>query len=488
MENNSSDNSRHLRSIYRNLSPLDHRYYLSNQTVFDRLSDYLSEEASIKYCLLVESALLKTHIQYFLENDPELVADADNIVESINPTEVYAEEEKTQHNIRALVNVINSKLSKKLIPYVHLGATSVDILDTAASLKIRDAVKQVILPELIGLEKLLADLAVKEAATIQVGRTHGQHAVPVTFGYAVAEYVSRLGKSIGEIHAHADNLRGKLAGAVGSYNALGIINKDPKEFEAVFLGFLGLRASEHCTQLIEPEYLLRLLLEINTAFGIVANLADDFRNLQRTEIAEISEMFTSKQVGSSTMPQKRNPWNSEHVKSLWKAFSPRVMAFYADQISEHQRDLSNSASSRFVADYLAGFTAAITRIKKVVATLYVHTDTMQKNLKFTGDAILAEPAYILLSLAGETDAHETVRKLTLECESTGASLFEVLKKNKSLWDKVSTQLSQNTGINAEVFFENPELYHGLAPERAREIGRIYLEKMEKMSKELSTGR
>ena len=79
--------------------------------------------------------------------------------------------------------------------------------------------------------------------------------------------------------------------------------------------------------MVEPEHLLRLLLELNAAFGVIANLADDLRNLQRTEIGEVREAFGSEQVGSSTMPQKRNPWNSEHVKSLWKAFSPRVLTF-----------------------------------------------------------------------------------------------------------------------------------------------------------------
>ncbi len=99
---------------------------------------------------------------------------------------------------------------------------------------------------------------------------------------------------------------------------------------------------------MEPEYLLRLLLEINVAFGVIANLADDLRNLQRSEIGEVREEFSATQVGSSTMPQKRNPWNSEHVKSLWKAYSPRVATFFMDQISDHQRDLTNSASARFV--------------------------------------------------------------------------------------------------------------------------------------------
>ena len=124
------------------------------------------------------------------------------------------------------------------------------------------------------------------------------------------------------IRDRAGDLRGKLAGAVGAYNATSLLVKDPLALEREFLDGLGLAPSEHSTQLVEPEYLLRLLLEINMAFGVIANLADDLRNLQRSEIGEVREEFTATQVGSSTMPQKRNPWNSEHVKSLWKAFCP----------------------------------------------------------------------------------------------------------------------------------------------------------------------
>ncbi len=115
-----------------------------------------------------------------------------------------------------------------------------------------------------------------------------------------------------------------------------MIVSDPFELEEEYVKALGLEASEHSTQLVEPEYLLRLFLEMNLCFGILANLADDLRHLQRSEISEVREFFGGDQVGSSTMPQKRNPWNSEHVKSLWKAFAPRVMTLFMDQISEHQ--------------------------------------------------------------------------------------------------------------------------------------------------------
>ena len=473
------------RDIFLNISPLDHRYYLANKKLFEELSAYLSEEASIKYCVKVEAALLKTHIILNSHSDKEkLLKEADSLERIIDSEEVYKEEEKTQHNIRALVNVIKKNVSDSIKPYIHLGATSVDILDTATSLKIRDVTKNVVLKLLMEIEELLIDISSREAETAQVGRTHGQHAVPITLGFAMAEYVARLGKSIIEIADKSNDLRGKLSGAVGAYNSTSLMVENPSKMEEDTLAYLNLKPSEYSTQLVEPEYLLRLLLEMNTAFGIIANLADDLRHLQRSEISEIREMFTETQVGSSTMPQKRNPWNSEHVKSLWKTFAPRVITFYMDQISEHQRDLTNSASSRFVSDYIAGFCAALNRMKKVLSTLYVDKATLKKNLSFTGDLVLAEAAYILLSCAGEPDAHEKIRKITMECEKSGKKLSELLMQDRNIWDKIDSQLKKTVGIEAAVFFSNPEYYRGESAIKAKKLSEKYKSEMKKIKEAL----
>ena len=242
------------KNIFSNICPLDHRYYLANRAVFDELAKYLSEEAVIRYSALAEAALVKTHVYLNMQHPEQYYAAVDEAIAKVQPDEVYAEEEKTQHNIRALVNVIKRYIPKELSPYVHLGATSVDIMDTSASMRIRDAVQKVILPLLIEVEELLIKIADEQAATPQVGRTHGQHAVPITLGFAFSVYVSRLGKSIIEIEKRSHNLRGKLAGAVGAYNSTSLMVKDPEAMEKKYLEFLGLEPSEHSTQLVEPEY------------------------------------------------------------------------------------------------------------------------------------------------------------------------------------------------------------------------------------------
>ncbi len=467
------------RSIFLNISPLDHRYSLSEAAVFDSLSSYISEQAAVISCAKAEIALIKAHLSVRGELTDELVKKLDTIAWTIDPSLVYEEEEKTKHNIRALVNVLKTMVPEEVGPLVHLGATSVDILDTALSVRVRDCVQQVVLPLLKELETCLCTIA--DAETPQVGRTHGQHAVPITFGFAIAEYVSRLGKSIIEIERLSKDLRGKLAGPVGAYNGPSMIVSDPQDLEKRYLDYLGLQPSEHSTQLVEPEYLLRLLLECNVAFGVIANLADDLRNLQRSEVGEVFEYFSATQVGSSTMPQKRNPWNSEHVKSLWKAFAPRVMTFFMDQISEHQRDLTNSASQRFVADYLAGFSMAVARMKSVVSGLHSDHEGMARNLANAGGkvkgGVLAEPAYILLAESGISDAHEVIRKITLDAEKNQITFYEALIKDTDSFGRITAQLEKLGVEDPKGFFAHPERYRGLAAEKAHSLAKKYSELM-----------
>jgi adenylosuccinate lyase len=473
------------RPVFQNLSPIDHRYSISEAPLYQALVPWLSEEAAVSANVKAEIALALAHLKIRGKLTAGLRETLEKAGRDLSPAEVYAEEEKTRHNIRALVNVLKRKVPPELSPLIHLGATSADILDTSLSWRVRGALRQVLLPELRRLEILLCDFTSREAETPQVGRTHGQHAVPITLGFAMAEYVSRLGKSILEIERLAGQLKGKLAGAVGAYNAAGMIVKDPEELERLYLEELDLEPSEHSTQLVEPEYLLRLLLEMNVAFGIIANLADDLRNLQRSEIGELREGFSAEQVGSSTMPQKRNPWNSEHVKSLWKAFMPRTLSFFMDQISEHQRDLTNSASQRFVADYITGFSLAVSRMAGVIEGLEADRERALANLLGGGPAgqgnipggVLAEPAYILLAESGAGDAHEIIRRITITAEKERVSFAAVLGREGEILSRIGEKMTELGLIprpsSALSWFERPEQYRGLAAKKAAELAARY---------------
>jgi adenylosuccinate lyase len=416
------------------VSPFDSRYYGADETFYKRIHDYLSEEASIHYFLRVEAALVQALSRYGFCSE-EISNEVTKACQEITAAEVYAEEARIQHNIRALVNCIRRKISEPARGFVHLFATSNDIMDTAAALKYKEFTGNVLIPDLVHLVELLAALAKREASTVQIGRTHGQHAEPITFGYAVSLYVSRLGGRIQLLQQARNNLRGKFAGPVGAHNALTLaIGEKALQFERDLLNLLGLKPSETgiSSQLTEQEPLTDLVYSAVSTFGILANFADDMRHLYRTEIGEIKEQFQPERVGSSTMPHKVNPKDFENVKSMWKAYAPRIVTVLMDQISEHQRDLTNSASSRYVAELLAAVDYGVYRTTNVVRLLEVDRDRMRQNLDMSRDSIIAEPLYIILGLHGCPDPYDWSKKLVNASRQTGRKMTELVEAESKL--------------------------------------------------------
>jgi adenylosuccinate lyase len=285
--------------------------------------------------------------------------------------------------------------------------------------------------------------------------------------------VDRLGHRIESLRTAADNLRGKLAGAVGAYNAGSLFLSDPSAFETRVMELVDLLPSPISTQVVQPEYIADLMHAVVSAFGVLANLSDDFRHLQRSEIAEIGEYFAPGQVGSSTMPHKRNPWNFEHAKSMWKEFMPRMVTVYMDQISEHQRDLTNSASARFLVELILGLALTTERLTNVIKKLRVDEDSMRRNLARAGEMNIAEPLYLLLARSGHPDAHEASRKLTLAAEETGRPLLELIREDDSL----QPYLAQFTPEQKAVL-EHPARYLGMAAEKARRVASFWRETLE----------
>ena len=452
-------------NLFDAISPIDFRYYARNSGIFEKLQPYLSESAFIKYALKVESALAGALADGRI-CPVKIAREIEKGCRNVNAGEVYSEEDRIRHNIRALVNCIRNKVSEDAKPFVHFTATSYDIIATADAMRYREFSTNILIPELERLILTLRGISLREKETLQIGRTHGQHAEPITFGFAMAQYVSRLGHCIAKIKSNTNNLRGKMSGAVGAYNASSLFLDDPVKFEEKVLGKLGLKPSSISTQVVQAEFLLDFLGGIVSAFGVMANLADDMRHLQRTEIAEVGEFFGGNQVGSSTMPQKRNPINFENVKSMWKEFMPRMMTMYMDQISEHQRDLTNSASMRFVPEILAGFFVSLVRLNKVMAKLAVDRKAMLKNFKMSRDIIVAEPLYILLAYYGHPNAHEYARLMSMKSKSSGKPLISLVKSDKS----IRQYLKKFTGKQLEML-EHPENYIGIASKKVESICR-----------------
>jgi adenylosuccinate lyase len=449
-------------------SPFDARYYFADPEFFARLHPYVSEGAQVKYLARVEAAIVETLADCGLCSRAA-AAEVARAAAQVTPEEVYAEERRIQHNIRALVNCIRDKVGPEARPFVHLFATSADVMDTARALCLREVTRDVLVPMLADLVRKLIRLSRDHADTPQMGRTHGQHAVPVTFGFAMALYVSRFAQRLEEIVRTAGNLRGKFAGAVGAYNALSLYRPaDPEAVEAMLMRRLGLTPPEVSTQVVQPEYVADFVYALTACWGVMANLADDGRHLQRSEIHEIRDRKESdaktEVVGSSTMPHKINPKDFENVKSLWKAYMPRLMTVLMDQVSEHQRDLTNSASMRYVTEFVAAFAYGVHRLRGTLEGIEPDRERMRALLEAGKDPVTAEPLYVLLSLVGHPDAHEQARVLAREARVRKVTLSEVIRQDAAVAPYLKKMTPQQRAV-----LDDPAQYLGASAQRARAV-------------------
>ncbi|MAP90478.1 adenylosuccinate lyase [Candidatus Poribacteria bacterium] len=462
--------------LFEAVSPLDFRYYGATETVMDRLKPYVSESAYVKYQAKVEAALVRTLANHGVCSS-EVADQVESAVNQVTAEEVYEEQAKIRHNIRSLVNVIRRKITPSARPYVHLFATSADILDTATALRFKELTEKVILPNLVGFVQQLIELARTHAETVQIGRTHGQHAEPITFGYALALYVSRLGNRIELIDQAAKNLRGQFSGAVGAFNGLSMVFDNPEKLETDLLSLLGLKASDThtSTQCVEPEFISDLAYAISSTYTILANFSDDMRHLYRTEIGEVGRKYDPNLVGSSTMPHKVNPEAFENVKSLWKAFIPRMQTIFMDSILEHQRDLTNSASSRFLTELFTAFDYSIYRLSRALTELDVKSDQMLQNLQLSAGNTIAEPIYLLLAYYGFPDAYDHTRKLVSQVHDQDATLTDLLWSDSNLrpfLNQLTETQRQTLQDSTRYIGASVELTHKTCDEWEKKISKV----------------
>ena len=453
------------------VSPLDYRYYANNEKLVEQLGPYVTERGRLRAELEVEAAVVRVLARRGVCSQ----AIADEVTEALDRVkleDVVAEDHRIHHSTRALVNSLRNEISDEAKPFVHLCLTSFDVKDTVTAMRFRDAAEEAIVPALIELEKTLIELALKEKDTLQMGRTHGQHAVPITFGFAMASYVSRFGGRIEAIRAAAAGLRGKISGGTGAHNAQCLFFDDPLEFEREVLAEVGLEPSISSTQIAEAEPVTDFMHTLVSTLGVLGNLGDDMRNLQRTEISEVAEEFAADQVGSSTMPHKRNPWNFENLKSFFKAFMPRMVTVYLDQISEHQRDLSNSASARFMPEVVVALVATTNRANRLMSRIITDREQMKRVFDLSEGMSAAEPAYILLAAYGHPDAHEASRLVTLEAQKTGTPFAEVFFAAEEL----QPYIEQFTEKQKELV-RNVESYTGIASEKTEHICGVWRERL-----------
>jgi len=400
------------------VSPIDYRYGRKE------VKEIFSEKSRIEYMLKIEASLARAEadLNIIPRNYADIIAKHANLSD-VKIERVKEIEREIGHDVMALVKAL-SEVCGEAGGFVHLGATSNDILDTATALQLKRFYDY--LEEDIGnLSKALYEKAKRHMKTVMIGRTHGQHALPITFGLKVAVYLAEmLRHSERVMESRKRVIVGKFMGAVGTGAALG---KDSLKVQAHLMEILGLRAEEGPTQIVGRDRLVEYVSVMAGISTTMEKLATEIRNLQRPEIGEVQEPFDeSRQVGSSSMAQKINPVVSENIASLARIVRGFLTPMHESAILWHERDLTNSAAERFIIPYVSILTDDIlTKMTKVIEGLKVNEDVMLKNV-LNDDLSLGEAYLMALVKAGfgRQEAHEIIRKASMDVRKKGGKLRE----------------------------------------------------------------
>jgi adenylosuccinate lyase len=393
-----------------------------------------------------------------------------------------AEREITHHDIRAWVRCAQKILDKDIAQWLHIPLTSYDALDTARILQFREAYEISIKPSLSRVVDIFSNLVKENSGKIQIGRTHGQHALPITVGFWLATILNRIVYSWEQIDRFSGELTGKISGAVGAHNAqlgLGFTLKDGKTFEEKVLKKLNLQPAPISTQILPPEPLGYFLFSCISLSASLGQFGRDARHLMRSEIGEMVESFEKGQVGSSTMAHKRNPINFENLEGMWLRTKNEFGKVLDTLISEHQRDLVGSSIARDYPIILINLQQQLNTLlkenkkgKTFLERLSINEEMCEANFQKNANIILAEPLYIALQMSGYPgDAHELVNHVLVpEAQRGGYSLLEVLDDMAKNDEKLEAAILK---IKPEILrlLKNPERYIGDARKKSLEIAK-----------------
>ena len=427
------------------ICPLDFRYGR------EEIKKIFSEESRLAYWLRVEGELAKAHaaIGNIPKEAGEEIASKANL-DYVKLDRVKEIEKEIHHDVMAMVKALAEQC--KYGKYVHLGATSYDIVDTANALQFKDALR-IIKKELIELIKVLITLAKKHRNTIMLGRTHGQYALPITFGLKITVFASETFRHLKRLEDVMEEISyGKMAGAVGTGAAFG---ESFFELQNIVMKNLGLKAEIPATQIVGRDRYVRLFSFLANLATSMEKFATEIRNLQRSEIGEVEEYFEEKQVGSSTMPHKRNPITCEQICGLARVIKSNLLPAWENAVQWHERDLANSSSERFIIPHALVLTDWIVyKMKDVFSKLVVYPEKMMENIERSNGLPMAEAIMIKMVSLGMSrqEAHELMRKYSMEAKKKNMHLKEILKKEG--WEEK---------MNLEELF-NPENYIGKAKE------------------------
>lgn len=349
--------------------------------------------------------------------------------------EMKREMDRTAHPIVPLVRAMAAKCGGDAGQYVHWGATTQDIMDTGQILQIKEA-WDYISEELDALETNLTQLAQAHKETPMAGRTHGQQAQPVTFGYKVAVWIAEIRRHRTRMSECAARLfTGQFSGAVGTMAALGEHGPDVQNRLMARLGLAVPEISWHAARDTMAEYASVTAM----IAGTMGKIAQEIYLLQKTELAEVEEPMPAGKVGSSTMPHKRNPAVCESVVALARSTAGTLNVAFANIIAEHERDkIGLQAEREYVARLAAQTHSAVRKTVFVTGNLTVKTDNMRRNLGITAGQTLSEAVMMKLAdLIGRQRAHDVVYEACRNAVDGGADMRAALLANPDIAEKLS---------------------------------------------------
>ncbi len=349
-------------------------------------------------------------------------------VKRIDAARIGEIEQRTQHDLVAFVEYVGERAPSQS-RYFHRGMTSSDVLDTVTGIQMRDSLK-LIISMLKEVEKTVAMQARRYKDTAMIGRTHGMHAQPITFGLKLAVWYA-------EIERHRERLKqalpriakGKLSGAVGTYAQI-----EPRVEKSV-MKKLGLIQDEASTQIVQRDRHAEYLSLLALLAASLEKFALEIRNLQRTEIGEVEEPFGAGQKGSSAMPHKKNPVKCEQLCGLARLVRSNARAALENVALYHERDISHSSVERIILpDSSILIHYMLKRVNYIISGLKVNSDRMLENLKKSGGQFFSQALLVTLTDSGMPwkKAYALVQKAAIESARTDKNFLDCVLKNKTI--------------------------------------------------------
>ena len=379
-----------------------------------------SDENKYRSWLTVETAASQALARFGLV--PQAAADAIAARGNFTVARIDEIEAEVRHDVIAFTTAVAEAIdapphaAEKSSRWLHFGLTSTDVVDTAQALQLK-AASDIIRAGILALSETLKTRAIEFKHTPIIGRTHGVHAEPTTFGLKLLLWYSEMQRNLLRFDAAAEDLRvGKLSGAVGTFGHL------KPEHEAAICASLGLTPVAVATQVVQRDRHAAYVAALAILCSTLDKIATEVRHLQRTEVREAEEFFSEKQKGSSAMPHKRNPVTCEQISGLARVVRANAQAAFENIALWHERDISHSSAERVIlpdstilADYL------LAKTEQLIARLLVYPERMLRNLESTGGLIFSGQLLLDLAAAGMSreDAYALVQSHAMRAWQEG---------------------------------------------------------------------